>query len=100
MSGHGKGLEYGCGCGGIGRREFLAAAGATAGLIAVRSLSANAAEKSTLVGRSKERAAVRVVFLYPMTRTGGGAGRETSSTPRAGRSGTRLNCGRLRRSWG
>ena len=69
MSGQGKGLEYGCGCGGIGRREFLAAAGATAGLIAVRSLSANAAEKNTLVGRRKERATVRVAFLYPPSKT-------------------------------
>jgi len=56
MSGQGKDSEHGCGCGGSSRREFLAAAGVTAGLIAVRSLSANAAENAALVGRRKEPA--------------------------------------------
>ncbi len=69
MSGQGKDSECGCGCGGSSRRDFLAAAGLTAGLIAVRSLSANAAQNPAIGGRKKEPAVVRAAFIYPPSNT-------------------------------
>ena len=69
MSGHGKESECGCGCGGSSRLDFLAAAGMTAGLIAVRSLSANADENAAIGGRRNKPDLVRAAFIYPPSNT-------------------------------
>jgi len=61
--------ECGCGCSGFSRRGFLAAAGATAGLAAVRSLGGEDARGPQAGGRKKEPARVKVAFLYPPSST-------------------------------
>jgi len=61
--------ECGCGCSGLSRRGFLAAAGVTAGLVAVRSLAGERGLAPGEAGRKKEPAKVRAVFLYPPSAT-------------------------------
>jgi len=61
--------ECGCGCSGFSRRGFLAAAGVTAGLVAVRSLAGEKGLEPGEAGRGKEPAKVRAVFLYPPSST-------------------------------
>jgi len=59
--------EHGCGCSDCDRRQFLAAAGLTAGLVALRSVASNA--NDGLLPRKRQGATVRAVFVYPPSRT-------------------------------
>jgi hypothetical protein len=61
--------EHGCGCNDCNRRDFLAAAGLTAGLMALHSLPAEAGEAGGARPRLKQGATVRAVFLYPPSET-------------------------------
>jgi len=61
--------EHGCGCNDCNRRELLAAAGLTAGLVALHSLGADAREIDEALPRKRQGATVRAVFLYPPSKT-------------------------------
>lgn len=61
--------EYGCGCGGCNRREFIVAASVTAGLAAMNTLPVIASGASGISPRKKTGANVRAVFLYPPSST-------------------------------
>ena len=61
--------EHGCGCNDCNRRDFLAAAGLTAGLVAMQSLATDARETDGAPLRRKQSATVRAVFLYPPSQT-------------------------------
>ena len=61
--------EHGCGCNDCNRRDFLAAAGLTAGLVAMQSLATDARETDGAPLRRKQGATVRAVFLYPPSQT-------------------------------
>lgn len=62
-------LEHSCGCSGCNRREFIAAAGVTAGLIAVHTIPAEASQTADIAPRTKKGANIRAVFLYPPSST-------------------------------
>ena len=59
---------HGCGCSGCNRREFLTAAGATVGLMAMATtaVTAETTGDSPII---KQKADVRAVFLYPPSST-------------------------------
>lgn len=62
--------NMGCGCGcdeGIDRRSFLATCGASAGALTFRAVSA--ADPAPAAASKKEKARVRVAFLYPPSKT-------------------------------
>jgi len=61
--------EHGCPCSGWNRREFLATAGASVGLIPLHTLAATPPDASSPSPRLKQPAVVRVAFLYPPSRT-------------------------------
>lgn len=61
--------EHGCGCNDCNRREFLAAAGLTAGLVALHSLPADARKTDGVLPRRRQGATVHAVFLYPPSET-------------------------------
>jgi len=56
----------GCGC---DRRDFLSAMGTALGGLALTSVSADGAEGPTATSAKKEDATVRVVFIYPPSKT-------------------------------
>jgi hypothetical protein len=61
--------KHGCGCSDCNRRDFLAAAGFTAGLAALHSVAAGAGQSEGAPPRTKRGATVRAVFLYPRSET-------------------------------
>lgn len=62
--------EFGCGCdAGCGRRDFLAAMSTAMGGLAFTSLAADAADEPAAAPVEKQPASIRVVFLYPPSKT-------------------------------
>ncbi len=60
---------HGCGCSGCNRREFLTAAGATVGLMAMATTAIPDEQPPEPFPRVKDCANVRAVFLYPPSST-------------------------------